>query len=101
MCIRDRRALDPIRKIYREFRNTSLSSLLEDALFEVFAIGHYMSLPEGAPTQWLLDPRLEPDPLCEINARTNDLKVGDIYPSGHLRPLSLPGCRCLVVADLG
>ncbi len=92
--------MDPIRVIYRDYRNNLLASLLEDALFEVFAIGLYMATDEGAPTAWLPDPRLEPDPLCEINARTTGLALGEIYPSGHSRPLSLPGCRCLLVPEL-
>ena len=89
---------DAIRSIYRDYRNALLVPLLEDALFEVYAIGHFMALDQNAETRWLVDPRLEPDPLCEINSRTNGLKAGDIYPSGHNYPLSLPGCRCLLVS---
>jgi len=91
--------LDPIRDIYRDFRNNFLLGLLEDSLFETFALGHYIVLPDGVDVEWALDPRLEPDPLCEINARTTGLKVGEIFPSGHNRPLSLPGCRCILTSS--
>lgn len=89
---------DAIRTIYRDYRNALLVPLLEDALFEIYAIGHFMALEPTAETRWLVDPRLEPDPLCEINSRTTGLKLGDIYPSGHNYPLTLPGCRCLLVS---
>jgi|GEM_PF-3730489 len=91
--------LDQVRYIYREFRNDFLLALLEDSLFELFALGHYIVMPDGLVASWELDPRLEPDPLCEINANTVGLKIGEIFPSGHNRPLSLPGCRCLVTAS--
>ncbi len=89
--------MDPVRSIYRDFRNACLPSLIDDILHEVFAIGLYNSIEEGEVIRWMLDPRRDPDPLSEINARTKGLTRGQEFPSGHCRPLSISGCRCLVV----
>ncbi len=90
---------EPIRSVYRDFRNAGLLELADDALYESFAIGLYGAIPAGSNVIWLLDPRHDPDPVCEINAGRSGLVKGDKFPSGHVRPLALPNCRCLVVAD--
>ena len=90
---------EPIRSIYRDFRNTGLLDLADDALYESFAIGLYGAIPADEPVVWVLDPRHDPDPVCEINAGRTGVLKGQKFPSGHLRPLALPNCRCLVVAD--
>ncbi len=91
------RILEPIRSIYRDFRNTSLVDITEDALYEAFAIGLYETIADGTAVAWDLDPRHDPDPVCEINASRGDVVKGTAFPSGHARPLALPNCRCLVV----
>jgi len=90
---------EPIRSIYRDFRNTGLLDLADDALYESFAIGLYGAIPAGTPVIWMLDPRHDPDPVCEINAGKSGVVRGQKFPSGHVRPLALPNCRCLVVPD--
>ena len=90
---------EPIRTVYRDFRNASLLDLADDALYESFAIGLYGAIPADEPVVWLLDPRHDPDPVCEINAGKSGSLKGEPFPSGHVRPLALPNCRCLVVAD--
>ena len=90
------RILEPIRALYRDFRNVGLPDLSEDALYEAFAIGLYDSIEPSAPVSWVLDPRSDPDPVCDINSRRDDVVKGATFPTGHARPLSLPGCRCLV-----
>ncbi len=95
----DREAiLDPIRSVYRDFRNGSLIDLVEDSMYEAFAIGVFAAIKEGTQIAWLLDPRYDPDPACEINAGRDGLTKGEAFPSGHARPLAVPSCRCLVVA---
>ena len=89
--------LEPVRSLYRDFRNIGLPDLTEDALYEAFAIGLYDSIEPSAPISWVTDPRSDPDPVCEINRQRADVVKGDVFPSGHARPLSLPGCRCLVM----
>ena len=91
------RILEPIRSLYRDFRNVGLPDLTEDALYEAFAIGLYDSIEPSAPISWVIDPRSDPDPVCEINRQRDDVVKGVVFPSGHARPLSLPGCRCLVM----
>jgi DivIVA domain-containing protein len=91
------RILEPIRTLYRDFRNVGLPDLTEDALYEAFAIGLYDAIEPSAPVRWMTDPRSDPDPVCEINRARDDVAKGEVFPSGHSRPLSLPGCRCLVV----
>lgn len=93
------RILEPIRALYRDFRNVGLSDLTEDALYEAFAIGLYDSIEPSVPISWVVDPRSDPDPVCEINSQRDDVVKGVVFPSGHARPLSLPGCRCLVMAE--
>ena len=90
---------EPIRSVYRDFRNGGLLDLADDALYESFAIGLYGAIPAGSDVIWMLDPRHDPDPVCEINAGRTGLVKGEPFPSGHVRPLALPNCRCLVVAD--
>ncbi len=90
---------EPIRSVYRDFRNAGLLDLADDALYESFAIGLYGAISPGSKVIWLLDPRHDPDPVCEINAGRTGLVKGEKFPSGHVRPLALPNCRCLVVAD--
>ena len=90
---------EPIRSVYRDFRNSGLLDLADDALYESFAIGLYGAIPAGSEVIWMLDPRHDPDPVCEINAGRTGLVKGEKFPSGHVRPLALPNCRCLVVAD--
>lgn len=89
--------LEPIRSIYRDFRNIGLPELVADALNEAFAIGYYDSIAPGVPVLWAIDPRTDPDPVCEVNRDRTDLVKGEPFPSGHVRPLALPGCRCLVI----
>jgi DivIVA domain-containing protein len=91
------RILEPIRALYREFRNGALPDLAEDAVYEAFAIGVYHSIEPAAPVRWNVDPRTDPDPVCEINRDRSEVVKGEMFPSGHVRPLSLPGCRCLVL----
>ncbi len=94
----DREAiLDPVRAIYRDFRNTLLPDLIEDALHEAFALGLYYAIDADSPVVWAIDPRLDPDPICEENSASPALAKGTDFPSGHARPLSMPGCRCLAV----
>ncbi len=90
--------LEPIRAVYRDFRNGALPGLAEDALYEAFAIGLYDSIEPAERLAWLIDPRTDPDPVCEINAATTEVVKGSVFPSGHARPLAMPGCRCLVVS---
>ncbi len=89
--------LEPIRSVYRDFRNIGLPELVADALNEAFAIGFYDSIADGTPVLWAIDPRTDPDPVCEVNRDRTDLIKGEPFPSGHVRPLALPGCRCLVI----
>ena len=94
----DREAiLDPVRATYRDFRNTVLPDLIEDALHEAFALGLFAAVGDGEEVLWLTDPRLDPDPICEDNSASPALTKGTVFPSGHVRPLSMPGCRCLAV----
>lgn len=92
------RILEPIRALYRDFRNAGLADLSDDALYEAFAIGLYDAIEPSAPVSWAVDPRTDPDPVCDINRQRDDVVKGDVFPSGHARPLALPGCRCLVLA---
>ncbi len=94
----DREAiLDPVRAIYRDFRNTTLPDLIEDALHEAYALGLFHAIEPGTLVIWQTDPRLDPDPICEENSASVALPKGAEFPSGHARPLSMPGCRCLAV----
>ena len=94
----DREAiLDPIRGIYRDFRNGMLPDLIEDALHEAFALGLFHAIDPSDHVLWVTDPRLDPDPICEDNSASRALPKGANFPSGHPRPLSMPGCRCLVI----
>ncbi|MEL7158092.1 MAG: hypothetical protein AAFN30_16055, partial [Actinomycetota bacterium] len=94
----DREAiLDPVRATYRDFRNGVLPELIEDALHEAFALGLYTAIEDDESVVWLTDPRLDPDPVCEENSTAPALAKGTLFPSGHARPLSMPGCRCLAI----
>jgi DivIVA domain-containing protein len=94
----DREAiLDPIRAIYRDFRNGALPDLIDDALHEAFALGVYYAVEPAEMLIWIPDPRLDPDPICEENSAAPPLAKGTHFPSGHARPLSMPGCRCLAL----
>lgn len=89
--------LDPVRATYRDFRNGVLPELIEDALHEAFALGLYTAIEDDEFVVWLTDPRLDPDPICEENSAAPSLAKGTLFPSGHARPLSMPGCRCLAI----
>ncbi len=91
--------LEPIRGLYRDFRNSGLTDLADDALYEAFAIGIFGAVDDEAAVSWTVDPRSDPDPICEINAERDDLHKGDLFPSGHCRPLALSNCRCLVLQN--
>jgi DivIVA domain-containing protein len=94
----DREAiLDPVRATYRDFRNSLLPDLIDDALHEAFASGLFGAIDGERPVLWVTDPRLDPDPICEENSAAPPLLRGTRFPSGHLRPLSMPGCRCLAI----
>jgi DivIVA domain-containing protein len=94
----DREAiLDPVRATYRDFRNSLLPSLIDDALHEAFASGLFAAIEDDEYVLWLTDPRLDPDPICEENSAAPPLLKGTGFPSGHIRPLSMPGCRCLAI----
>ncbi len=89
--------LDPVRAIYRDFRNTLLPDLIDDALHEAFALGVFHAIEADRDVLWVVDPRLDADPVCEDNSASPPLPKGTEFPSGHARPLSMPGCRCLAV----
>jgi len=89
--------LDPVRSIYRDFRNSVLPDLIDDALHEAFASGLFAAIDPSEHVLWLTDPRLDPDPICEENSAAPPLLRGTTFPSGHIRPLSMPGCRCLAM----
>ena len=92
----DREAiLDPVRATYRDFRNSLLPALIDDALHEAFASGLFTGIDPDDRILWSTDPRLDPDPICEENSAAPPLAKGTRFPSGHVRPLSMPGCRCL------
>ena len=91
------RILEPIRSGYRDFRNIGLPDLVDDALHEAFAIGLWDAIDDDSTVAWTVDPRTDPDPVCEVNRDRLGLLKGEPFPSGHVRPLSIPGCRCLVV----
>ena len=94
----DREAiLDPVRAIYRDFRNALLPDLIDDALHEAFALGLFNAVDRDGLVLWVTDPRLDPDPICEDNSASAALAKGTDFPSGHARPLSMPGCRCLAI----
>ena len=94
----DREAiLDPVRAIYRDFRNNLLPDLIDDALHEAFALGLFYAIDPDALVIWVADPRLDPDPICEENSTRAAKAKGEDFPSGHARPLSMPGCRCLAL----
>ncbi|MCP4228006.1 MAG: DivIVA domain-containing protein [Actinomycetia bacterium] len=94
----DREAiLDPVRATYRDFRNSLLPGLIDDALHEAFASGLFAAIEDDEYVLWLTDPRLDPDPICEDNSAAPPLLRGTGFPSGHIRPLSMPGCRCLAI----
>jgi len=94
----DREAImDPIRVIYRDFRNTVLPELIDDALHEAFSMGLFHGIGDGDEVLWMVDPRLDADPVCEENSAAPAMTKGAVFPSGHVRPLSMPGCRCLVL----
>lgn len=94
----DREAiLDPVRATYRDFRNSLLPDLIDDALHEAFASGLFSAIDHDERVLWVTDPRLDPDPICEENSAAPPLGRGARFPSGHVRPLSMPGCRCLAV----
>ena len=94
----DREAiLEPVRATYRDFRNGILPDLIDDALHEAFALGLFSAIERDERVLWLTDPRLDPDPICEENSAAPALAKGTLFPSGHVRPLSMPGCRCLAI----
>jgi len=94
----DREAImDPIRATYRDFRNSVLPDLIDDALHEAFSLGLYHGIGDDQEVVWVVDPRLDPDPICEENSASAPLAKGSVFASGHIRPLSMPGCRCLVM----
>ncbi len=94
----DREALhDPIRDLYRSVRSNVLDAVIEDAINEAFSLGLFASIRANSQLVWTSDPRWEPSPLCEINAATPGIEKGETFPSGHTRPLAMPGCRCLVL----
>lgn len=88
---------DPIRDLYRSVRTTVLDAVIEDAINEAFSLGLFASIGDDSELVWTMDPRCEPSPLCEINAATPGIVKRETFPSGHTRPLAMPGCRCLVL----
>ncbi len=89
--------LEPVRAHYREYRTSVLPELADDALAEAFAMGLYESLAKGTRLQWLADPRDNTSADCHDNT-FESVKKPKKFPTGHVRPLATPGCRCLVVA---
>ncbi|MGH1503974.1 MAG: DivIVA domain-containing protein [Acidimicrobiales bacterium] len=91
-------ALEAVRAHYREARGNDLPELLDDAMMEAFAAGVYAAIPDGAPVEWITDPRVVASPDCHDNTFADDVAKPGEFPTGHSRPLGSPGCRCLVVA---
>jgi len=68
-----------------------------DAAYLAYARGLFIGCEQSTHVCWAVDPS---GPACadaEDNALAGRLRRGEVFPTGHDRPLAHAGCRCLVV----
>jgi hypothetical protein len=81
---------------YREWKNRSAESSVEDALVGAYTRGVYESGADDAVFTWNTPPSgCCPD--CADNA-LEPTRKGETFPTGQQYPPAHPGCRCTVVS---
>jgi len=81
---------------YREWKNRSAESSVEDALVGAYARGRYDLATDEAVLTWCTPPGgCCPD--CTDNA-LEPTRRGETFPTGQHHPPAHPGCRCTVVS---
>jgi hypothetical protein len=91
---------DAVASCYREWRAQRVEPLVALAVVTAFNRG---VLAAAAPDQILRWQASSADPCkhCLANASGPATARGEAFPSGHEVPPAHPGCRCVLVADVG
>lgn len=85
------------RNEFADWKARRLESVVMDAAYLAYARGLFIGCEQSTHVCWAVDPS---GPACadaEDNALAGRLRRGEVFPTGHDRPLAHAGCRCLVV----
>ena len=85
------------RNEFADWKARRLESVIMDAAYLAYARGLFIGCEQSTHVCWAVDPS---GPACadaEDNALAGRLRRGEVFPTGHDRPLAHAGCRCLVV----
>jgi hypothetical protein len=93
--------IDRVGTTYRECKLQRIEPVARHAVATVFARNAYASAPDGARLRWVVDDDGGPCPDCDDDALAGPTEKGTAFPTGQLHPPAHPGCRCVVVADVG
>ena len=82
---------------YREWKNRSAESSVQDALVAAYSRGYYDRCATGALLSW----RVPPSGCC-VDCSDNALeptRKGAAFPTGQAYPPAHPGCRCALTSE--
>ena len=89
--------LKRVRSEFAEWKARRLEAVVLDAAHLAYARGLFLGCEHSSHVCWAVDPD---GPACadaEDNALAGRVRRGEVFPTGHDRPLAHAGCRCLVV----
>jgi hypothetical protein len=87
-----------LRSAYREWKVQRIEAVTGHLALLAYERGGYASLDPGTCVRWLVDPSGAPCADADDNVLAGAVRVGDVFPTGHLHAPAYPGCRCRVVA---
>ncbi|MEY4400692.1 MAG: hypothetical protein RL072_557 [Actinomycetota bacterium] len=89
--------LKRVRSEFAEWKARRLEAVVLDVAHLAYARGLFLGCEHASHVCWAVDPD---GPACadaEDNALAGRVRRGEVFPTGHDRPLAHAGCRCLVV----
>ena len=91
--------IDHLRSLYREVKTQRLDSVASSLVVSAYNLGVHAGLSAGRSVRWELAPDSDCGQDCTANVVAGAVTAGTAFPSGHLHPPVIAGCRCLLVAD--
>jgi hypothetical protein len=85
---------------FREWRGDRTDRLAGDHATSAFATAALAATAKDVTIRWIVDDEGAPCADCEDNALAEDVRPGDLFPTGHSHPPAHSGCRCLLVVPV-
>lgn len=97
----DQDLADRIRACYREWRGARMTASVADACGEAFGLGVRAGAGGDVGFRWYCGPVEGPCSDCFDNQLAGVVPAQDAFPTGQVVAPAHPGCRCLVLPEVG